>query len=305
MKKVVLLLIVTLLLLFSLISVIGCRQQKSALTPVAPGPPAVPSPPPPKPEPRPATFTLSGLTIIPGEVTTGSSVTTEVLVTNIGELPGTYDVTLKIDDMVEATEKVTLNGGTSQRVTFTTSKATAKIYAVTVGELSGTFVVKAPPLPKPSPPPTLTVTWYQYVNPVYGWSVTHPSTLQISSSNPAYVIIGGGSGNLAQIALNSIFGDYASISLPNYVDNWLTLREGFFKEQGQTMVVISRGLISLPNGVTAADVVTEIGSGVKSRLIFILTGDQAIVINAETYAKLWDIISPLFDRVINSFTVKK
>ena len=104
-----------------------------------------------KPELQPASFSISGLTITPMEVTTGSPVIVEVLVTNSGELSGTYNVTLKIDDTVEATEKVTLAGGASQKVTFTKTKTTAKTYSLSVNGQSGTFVVKAPP-PSPSIP---------------------------------------------------------------------------------------------------------------------------------------------------------
>lgn len=106
------------------------------------------------PEPKPASFGISGLTITPKEVTAGSSVTIEVLVTNMGGITGTYDVTLKIDDTVESMETVTLEGTASRKVTFTVTKSTAKAYSVSINGQSGTFVVKSPP---PSPvvkPPT-------------------------------------------------------------------------------------------------------------------------------------------------------
>ncbi len=105
-------------------------------------------------EPKPASFSVSGLTITPKEVTAGSSVTIEVLVTNSGELSGTYDVTLKIDETVETTEKVTLAGGASHKVTFTEAKFTAKTYSVSIDGQSGTFVVKMIP-PSPVVPPPL------------------------------------------------------------------------------------------------------------------------------------------------------
>ena len=112
---------------------------------------------PPTPEPKPPIFSVSGLTITPKEVTAGSSVTIEVLVTNMGELSGTYDVTLKIDETVEATEKVTLKGAASQKVTFILTKSTAKTYLVSIDGISDTFVVKStspqPPVVKPPTPP--------------------------------------------------------------------------------------------------------------------------------------------------------
>jgi hypothetical protein len=133
-------------------------------------------------KPKLANFSVSGLTITPKEVTAGSSVTIEVLVTNSGELSGTYDVIFKIDDKVESTETVTLDSGTSQKVTYILKKYTAKIYLVNVNGQSGTFVVKAPP-PAPvvkPPPPSLSpldafmkgmafCDWNPYDEPSFGY----------------------------------------------------------------------------------------------------------------------------------------
>ncbi len=97
--------------------------------------------------PVPAAFTLSSLTISPTEVDMGEEITISVLITNTGDLTGSYEATLKIDNVVVATKEVTLVGGASQRVTFTTAKDIAGTYTVTVDGLSGTFEVKVPPLP--------------------------------------------------------------------------------------------------------------------------------------------------------------
>jgi hypothetical protein len=101
---------------------------------------------PPTHEPIPANFSVSDLTITPKEVMVDSPVTIEVLVTNTGELSGSCDITLKIDETAEATEKITLEGGASQRVTFTMTKSTMKTYSVGINGQSGTFVVEPPPL---------------------------------------------------------------------------------------------------------------------------------------------------------------
>ena len=102
--------------------------------------------------PKPAAFAASELSITPTEVDIGQSVAISVLVANAGDLTGSYEVTLKIDDVAVATEDVTLAGGASQKVTFTTSKDVVGTYTVNVDGLSGTFTVKA--APPPPPPPT-------------------------------------------------------------------------------------------------------------------------------------------------------
>lgn len=109
------------------------------------------------PAPSPAAFSLGSLTILPGEVAPGGTVTISVNVANTGEETGTYIVTLKIDDVVEASKEVSIDAGASQEVTFTTARDIAKTYSVDVNGLSGTFVVKeetsAPPA-LPAPPAT-------------------------------------------------------------------------------------------------------------------------------------------------------
>ena len=103
-----------------------------------------------------AAFGASDLSITPVEVDIGQEVTISVLVANTGDAAGNYEVTLDIDNVVVVTKAVTLAAGTSERVTFTTAKDVAGTYAVSVGDLSGTFVVKqaAPPaLPPEEAPP--------------------------------------------------------------------------------------------------------------------------------------------------------
>ena len=126
-----------------------------------------------------ATFSIDTLSISPTEVTIGEVVTISVLVANTGDLAGNYELTLKIDDVDEATEEVTLDAGASQEITFTTFKDVAGSYLTDVNGFSGTFVVKeepgappsppspphpppsppSPPHPPPSPPPAKPVNW--------------------------------------------------------------------------------------------------------------------------------------------------
>ncbi len=97
--------------------------------------------------PAPAAFTASALAISPTEVDIGESVTINVLVTNTGDLTGSYEVTLKIANVAVATKDVTLAGGASQTVTLTTTRDVAGTYSVDVNGLSGTFTVKVPVVP--------------------------------------------------------------------------------------------------------------------------------------------------------------
>jgi hypothetical protein len=98
-------------------------------------------------------FVTSDLSITPAEVDIGEEVTISLLVANTGDAAGSYEVTLEIDSVAVATEAVTLAAGGSEVVTFTTAKDVAGTYAVSVGDLSGMFVVKeAAPPPEAAPP---------------------------------------------------------------------------------------------------------------------------------------------------------
>ena len=90
----------------------------------------------------PAFFTTSNLSTTPAEVDMGEEVTISVLITNSGDLSGSHQVTLNIDGVAVATKELTLAGGTSARLTFTTTQDIPGTYSVAIDDLSGTFDVK-------------------------------------------------------------------------------------------------------------------------------------------------------------------
>jgi hypothetical protein len=92
----------------------------------------------------PPTFTTSDLSISPTEVDIGEKVTISAVVANTGDAKGTYEVTLKINGVIEETKKVDVDAGASKTVTFTTVKDVAGSYAVAVDGLTGSFSVVAP-----------------------------------------------------------------------------------------------------------------------------------------------------------------
>ena len=124
----------------------------------------------------PAAFTLSLLSISPIEANIGESVTISVLVANTGEGAGSYTITLKINGVEEATEEITLAGGASDTVIFTTVQDEAGTYSVDVDGLRDSFMVKkspastmSPPVAPPSAPPSR-VNW-AILGPIIGVAV--------------------------------------------------------------------------------------------------------------------------------------
>lgn len=94
---------------------------------------------------QPAGFALSNLSIAPAEVGFGEEVTISVTVTNTGGLSGSYQVSLKIDDVVAQTKEVTLEGGDSGTLSFSLTADSAGEHTVNVGDSQGTFRVKEAP----------------------------------------------------------------------------------------------------------------------------------------------------------------
>jgi hypothetical protein len=95
--------------------------------------------------PAPAEFELSNLVVSPASIETGDTVTVSVTVANVGEESGSYTAELLVDDSKVDEETVTLVGGASETVDFTGVSGDEGTHTVSVGDLSGSFTVSAPP----------------------------------------------------------------------------------------------------------------------------------------------------------------
>ena len=96
--------------------------------------------------PSPAEFVLRELNIEPAEIELGDNVTVSVIVENIGEQTGSYNVTLTVDEK-ESYEVVQLEGGDESEVVFLLTAFDAGYYNVEVNGMTGSFTVLAPPIP--------------------------------------------------------------------------------------------------------------------------------------------------------------
>jgi len=92
---------------------------------------------------RPAVFTASRLAITPDEVDIGTEIAITLLIANNGDLNGSYEVVLEIDDIEVETREVTLAGGSNVSVEFSIVPDAAGVHSVAVSGLSGTFEVRA------------------------------------------------------------------------------------------------------------------------------------------------------------------
>jgi hypothetical protein len=136
--------------------------------------------------PEPATFSIGSLTIYPGEVNINEPVDISILVTNTGGSEGNYQVTLKIDDEVEARQEVTIAPGGSEDVTFRVLKSLVGLYSVEVNGLTDSFIVNEEIItPSIIPPTTPSIT------PPTTPSVTPPDLIPDKSGQTNWWLIGG------------------------------------------------------------------------------------------------------------------
>ncbi|MBM3167100.1 MAG: hypothetical protein FJZ94_06610 [Chloroflexi bacterium] len=90
----------------------------------------------------PANFSVTNLEIAPDRVRQGEYVTISAVVTNTGEITGSYSLVLKLKGVAESIQEVTLGPGVSQRVAFNVVKDAAGFYNVELEGLTGRFVVE-------------------------------------------------------------------------------------------------------------------------------------------------------------------
>jgi hypothetical protein len=93
---------------------------------------------------RPAEFTVSAITLTPGEVSPGEPVTASVIVSNQGDLSGNYTASLKMDDILTQEKEVTLSGGSSKTISFDIVKYDAGEYRISIDKMLATLRVKQP-----------------------------------------------------------------------------------------------------------------------------------------------------------------
>jgi hypothetical protein len=92
----------------------------------------------PAPPPLPANFTATNLVIDPGEIFEGDPVRISVTITNEGELPGTAELYLLINGIVRAIQEITLDGRTSEILTFEIANLAAGLHHIEIAKLQGT-----------------------------------------------------------------------------------------------------------------------------------------------------------------------
>ena len=98
-----------------------------------------------------AAFVVKSLEATPEIARPGEDVTIKVLVANIGEIEGSHSLSLKIDGVIETTEKLTLRPGEQREVLFNVSRENAGSYEIEVNGQTGKFTVEEALSPEEPP----------------------------------------------------------------------------------------------------------------------------------------------------------
>jgi hypothetical protein len=129
---------------------------------------------------KPAEFKVSDLTITPSETEEAEPILISANITNVGDLEGTYDANLTINNVLTQNQTVVVSGNnTSVIVEFTVIEETVGNYTVELGGLTGSFKIKA------APPTASNIHLSNpFVDPWEGW-VDEPITFTVTADNPS------------------------------------------------------------------------------------------------------------------------
>ena len=90
---------------------------------------------------RPAQFEISAINVTSDKVIIDIPANVVVTVKNIGDLAGTYNATLTVDNEVVAQKDIQLAGGETQEVSFEVTKSESGTYQLEIGEASAQLIV--------------------------------------------------------------------------------------------------------------------------------------------------------------------
>jgi hypothetical protein len=91
---------------------------------------------------RPASISVTNFTLTPNEVDPGEVVTASIDINNQGDLVGTYEANLVLDNVVIQNRIIALNGGSSETIVFTIVAGTVGEHQISLGGKIANFIVK-------------------------------------------------------------------------------------------------------------------------------------------------------------------
>jgi hypothetical protein len=91
----------------------------------------------------PAEFITSNISVTPQEIYLGDSIDISTLISNIGDLPGTHEVIVKMDNEIIDSKNLNIGGHDSEIIIFSIKPETEGEHAISIGEKVVFFTVKS------------------------------------------------------------------------------------------------------------------------------------------------------------------
>ena len=88
-----------------------------------------------------ASFDLSEVALSADKFRVGEKVTVSAFVNNVGDMPGIFTVSIKVDDRVVKTDNISLDGKSGKRVSYTLSIDSTGKHIVHINQVSMTVQV--------------------------------------------------------------------------------------------------------------------------------------------------------------------
>ena len=208
--------------------------------------------------PRPAEFALSDLTIDPAQAETGDPILVSVNVTNVGETEGNYTIELLVNNSTKANETIVLTPLESNVTTFTDVETAEGNYTVQIGELTGTFSLKA------APPETSSITLSKVIATPYEAWIDQPITIKATATNPSSA---ADSLNV-KLSVNNVVVETKRVDLEagqsaDVAFNYSSTSEGIFNVKVNTQVT---GFVIVPTGYHSILVVSSPKQGIDFKI---------------------------------------
>jgi hypothetical protein len=239
----------------------------------------------------PASFIASALKIEPLSVYHGEHTIISILVTNTGELRGSYQAHLDVDGTDFQTKGVTLDGGAAETINFDVTLEGVGVHSIGVGGLAGSCEVKPLLAPPVDQNPRLELQSYA-ITPVYNEAtkklvfarIVYQMNQNYQSEPDAHLMLAVfhdgefieqiPAFTAGQLSADGKTGDFNYIPLPGWRTGEYTFYAELYKgdsliqkSQQQKMMVTPEAITKIASWWTLSTVI-----GVASILILILVG---------------------------------
>jgi len=232
---------------------------------------------------KPAELESSSLSVTPSLVLPGQESSIEAEVTNVGDVSGTFSVTLNVNGVETDSQQVTLNPGDTDTVPFTLVRNLPGTYDLGVEEHTASLTV---------------ADVETYTSEPYSYSISYPSGWTLDDSNPQDVWMV--KQQFTRILVGVTFWS-PGVSQEEYAELWLEESSNW----AQDFNLLSRTDEVQRDGVVTGHRIdftgTIDGIEVRGTCVLMKRGNYGFEVYADARESVYDINKPLIEACLNSF----